>query len=134
MVSKQMLNPSSWCIWSTKNRKKWIRNEKIMALQSRGAQEHKTTNHNQFLNTQKLPYMLFYCYYNSKIILNEKEMINFWALKVGVVQIEEKIKMCFVNMKVFFFNSHWFFFFSNSKTNIWAMKAKLMNLFNHQCK
>jgi len=35
----------------------------------------------------------------------------------------KKNKTCFVSMKVFFFNSHWFFFFSSSKTNTWAMRA-----------
>jgi hypothetical protein len=39
-----------------------------MAPQSRRGQELKTVNHNQFLNTQKLPFMLLYCYYNSNII------------------------------------------------------------------
>jgi hypothetical protein len=33
-----------------------------------GGQELKITNHNQFLNTQKLPFMLLHCYYSSKII------------------------------------------------------------------
>jgi hypothetical protein len=39
-----------------------------MASQSRGVQKLKTTNQNQFLNTQKLLGMLLYRYYNSKII------------------------------------------------------------------
>ncbi len=38
-----------------------------MAPQSRGDQKRKTINHNQFLNTQKLPFMLL-CYYCSSNI------------------------------------------------------------------
>jgi hypothetical protein len=34
MVSKEKLEISSWCIHSTKNCPKWIKNEKVMALQS----------------------------------------------------------------------------------------------------
>ncbi len=35
LVSKQNLNPSSWLIWHIKNRQKQIKNEKIMAPQSK---------------------------------------------------------------------------------------------------
>ncbi len=90
--------------------------------------------------------MLLCCYYSSNIIcknLRWRSTLNHlkwrWNEKLMSfesrrVQIEEKRKTNFVSMKVFFFNSHWFFFFSSSKTNTWAMRAKLMNLFNHQCK
>jgi hypothetical protein len=44
-VSKQNFNPSYWCIWCTKYRKKWNRIEKIMAPQNRGVQELRKTNH-----------------------------------------------------------------------------------------
>jgi hypothetical protein len=33
MVSKEKLEISSWCIHSSKNCQKWIKNEKVMALQ-----------------------------------------------------------------------------------------------------
>jgi len=46
-----------------------------MAPQSRGGQKLKTTNHNQLLNTQKLPYMLLCCYYNSKIFIELKVVL-----------------------------------------------------------
>jgi hypothetical protein len=44
---KQNLNPSSWLIWNTNNLKKQIRNEKVIAHQSKGGQELKkqTTKH-----------------------------------------------------------------------------------------
>jgi len=61
-------------------------------------------------------------------------MKKLWTLKVEGVQIEEKRKTCFVSMKVFFsILNVGFSFISNSKTNIWAMKVKLMNLFDYQC-
>jgi hypothetical protein len=45
LVSKQNLKHSSWCIEHTKNRKKQIRNEKVMAPQSKGGQKlRKKTN------------------------------------------------------------------------------------------
>jgi hypothetical protein len=47
-----------------------------MAPQSRGGQELKTTNHIQFLNTQNVPHMLLYYYYNSK---------NVFGLKVALL-------------------------------------------------
>jgi hypothetical protein len=43
-VSKQNFNPSSWCIQNIKNSQKQIRNEKVMAPQSKGDQELKKTN------------------------------------------------------------------------------------------
>jgi hypothetical protein len=36
MVSKDYMEPSFWCIYSTKNWQKWIRDKKIMAPQSKG--------------------------------------------------------------------------------------------------
>jgi hypothetical protein len=36
MVSKEEMEPSSWCIYHTKSSQKQIRGEKIMGLQSRG--------------------------------------------------------------------------------------------------
>jgi hypothetical protein len=46
-----------------------------------------------------------------------------WSSKRGPNRRKRKTR--FVSMKVFFFNFHWFFFFSSSKTNTWAMRAKL---------
>jgi hypothetical protein len=42
--SKQNLNPSSWRIWHINNCKKHIRNEKVMAPQSKGGQKLKKDN------------------------------------------------------------------------------------------
>jgi hypothetical protein len=57
-------------------------------------------------------------------------MKKLWALKVGGVQIEEKRKSCFVSMKVFFFNFHWFSSFSIPKQtfgqwelNLWTFST-----------
>jgi hypothetical protein len=41
LVSKQNLNPSYWHILYTKNRKKWIRIEKLMTPQNRGVKNSK---------------------------------------------------------------------------------------------
>jgi hypothetical protein len=42
-----------------------------MVPQSRGGQELKTTNHNQSLNSQRVPCMLFYYYYGSNTSRNQ---------------------------------------------------------------
>jgi hypothetical protein len=44
MASKEKSKPSSWHIWGTKNLHKWIKNEKVMAPQNRGAQKRKCYN------------------------------------------------------------------------------------------
>jgi hypothetical protein len=58
MVSKEKLEVSSWCIHSTKDYKKWIRNEKVMALQSVHGQKVKKMPHptlgNRSENTQPI--------------------------------------------------------------------------------
>jgi hypothetical protein len=42
-MSEQNLNPFYWCIFRTKNHKKWIRIEKVMAPQNRkGSRIQKT--------------------------------------------------------------------------------------------
>ncbi len=66
LVSKPNLKPSSWRIYQTKNHWKQIRNEKVMAPQSKGGQKlkKKTIEHykGRFLNIQKVHFMLFFCY------------------------------------------------------------------------
>jgi hypothetical protein len=47
LAFKQNLNPSYWCIWRTKNRKKGSRFEKVMIPQSRESKTQK----NKSLNT-----------------------------------------------------------------------------------
>ncbi len=42
---KQDFNPYYWCILCTKNRQKWNKIEKIMALQNRGDQKLRKINH-----------------------------------------------------------------------------------------
>jgi hypothetical protein len=52
LVSKQNLKPSSCRIYHTKNRWKKIRNEKVMAPQSKGGQKTQKKNYwGRFLNT-----------------------------------------------------------------------------------
>ncbi len=50
LVSKQNLDPSSWHIWHTNNGWKWIRNQKVMAPQSKGV---KNSKKNKQLKTTK---------------------------------------------------------------------------------
>ena len=45
LVSKENLKPSSWRIQDTKNRKKQVRNEKVMAPQSKGGQKLQKKNY-----------------------------------------------------------------------------------------
>jgi len=52
-------------------------------------------------------------------------MRKLWALKIGGVQIEEKRKTCFVSMKVFFSNSHWFCSFPIPKQTLGQWKLNL---------
>jgi len=63
MVSKKQLKTFSWRIQSTKNCRKWIKNEKVMALQSVHGQKVKKVPHptlgNRSENTQKF---LVCCY------------------------------------------------------------------------
>jgi hypothetical protein len=47
---KQNSNPSYWYIWCTKNCQKWLRIEKVTALQSRGFDNSKKTNHQTLQN------------------------------------------------------------------------------------
>jgi len=68
MVCKEKLEISSWCIHSTKNDQKWIRNENIMALQSVHGQKVEKMPHprlgNRSENTQKI---LVCCYVGFKV-------------------------------------------------------------------
>jgi hypothetical protein len=54
MVSKEKSKPSSWCIWSTKNLHKWIKNEKLWLPKIGGGvkEENDITLGSLFLNIQ----------------------------------------------------------------------------------
>jgi hypothetical protein len=58
MVSKKKSKISSWHICSTKNCQKWIKNEKVMALQNVHGQKVEKVPHptlgNRFENTQTI--------------------------------------------------------------------------------
>ncbi len=61
LVSTQNLKPSSWHIWRNKNHWKQIRNEKVMAPQSKGGQKNSRKQYwGRFLNTQKVHFMFFF--------------------------------------------------------------------------
>jgi hypothetical protein len=63
MVSKKKLKIFSWRIQSTKNCQKWIKNEKVMALQSVHGQKVKKMPHPTLGNRSEKTQTFLVCYY-----------------------------------------------------------------------
>ncbi len=78
LVSKQNLNPSSWCMWHTNNnRQKWIKIEKVMTPQSKGNKPPKISKANFWTLKKFLVCCLCY-YYNSKMICKTLGGASIW--------------------------------------------------------